>query len=70
MCTIYNFPKYYRLKVSSDSMPKGRLLGSLGFRNLVGEELAVKFLKRAEKSKSDKITCKLRRGLVFTFYVK
>ena len=51
-------------------MPKGRLLGSLGFLNVIGEELAVKLLKRAEKSKSDKITCKLRRGLVFTFYVK
>lgn len=70
MTTIKNFPKHYSLKVSSADNSKGRLLGSYGFISLVGEELATKLLKRAEKSKSDKITCKLRRGLVFTFYVK
>lgn len=70
MCTIYNFPKCYRLKVSSKENPIGRLLGSYGLISLVGVELATTLLKRAEKSKSDKITCRLRRGLVFTWYVK
>ena len=46
--------------------PAGRLLGSYGLISLVGVELATKLLKRAEKSKSDKLTCRLRRGLIFT----
>lgn len=70
MCTIFNFPKYYRLKVSSEECPKGRLLGSYGFIELVGVEMATKLLTRAENAKTDKITCRLRRGLVFNFYVK
>lgn len=70
MCTIFNFTQYYRLKVVSEDCRKGRLLGSYGFISLVGEELATKLLNRAEKAKTDKITCKLRRGLVFHFYVK
>lgn len=31
---------------------------------------ATKLLNRAHSAKSDKITCRLRRGLRFNFYVK
>lgn len=60
----------YRVKLTCADFPKGRLLGRSGFVSLVGVELAIKLLKRAEKGKKDKITCKLRRGLRFDFYVK
>ena len=60
----------YRVKVTCDEWPKGRLLGLHGFLELVGEELAIKLLARAEKGKTDRITCRLRRGLRFDFYVK
>lgn len=62
--------KCYRIKVTCARWPKGRLLGRYGLISLVGEELAVKLFERAERGKSDKITCKLRRGLRFDFYVK
>lgn len=60
----------YRVKVTSKKWPKGRLLGLRGFLPLVGEELAIKLLARAERGKTDKITYRLRRGLRFDFYVK
>lgn len=60
----------YRVNVTSAEWPKGRLLGLHGFLTLVGEELAIKLLTRAERGKTDKITCRLRRGLRFDFYVK
>ena len=60
----------YRVKVTSAEYPKGRLLGLQGFLTLVGEEMAIKLLTRAENGKTDKITCRLRRGLRFDFYVK
>lgn len=67
---LKNFNKNYYCKVCTPFDRKGRLLGRHGFISLVGREMAVKLLLRAEKSKLDKITCRLRRGLVFTFYVK
>lgn len=70
MINVYNFRKSYLLKVYSAKCKKGRFLGSMGLIDLVGVELATSLVKRAEKSKSDKITCRLRRGLRFTFYVK
>lgn len=60
----------YYVKWQDANCKKGRLLGLCGFVSLVGEELAVRLFSRAQKSKSDKITCRLRRGAVVTFYVK
>lgn len=70
MIALEDMNKWYRVKVTCDQWPKGRLLGRMGFVHLVGEELATKLLNRAHKGKSDKITCRLRRGLRFDFYVK
>ena len=64
MCTRY------RVKVTYSEYPKGRLLGLYGLIELVGVQMATKLLERAERGKTDKITCKLRRGLRFDFYVK
>ena len=47
-----------------------RLVGVTGLINLVGTELANKFLERAYASGGDKQICKLRRGLKITFYSK
>ena len=60
----------YYVKYSDASCPHGRLLGLCGLVSIVGEELAVRLFSRAQRSKSDKITCKLRRGAVVTFYNK
>lgn len=70
MCTLSNINQHYLVKVTCSQWPKGRLLGRRGFISLVGVEMAAKLLERAEKGKTDKITCKLRRGLRFDFYIK
>lgn len=70
MCTLETMNKHYRVKVTCAECPKGRLLGRYGLIALVGEEMATKLIQRAERGKTDKITCKLRRGLRFDFYVK
>lgn len=70
MCTLNTINRDYRVKVTSAEWPKGRLLGRYGLISLVGYEMAVKLLERAERGKTDKITCRLRRGLRFDFYVK
>ena len=46
------------------------LVGVSGLLELVGETLAEKFIGRAYESGQDATTCKLRRGLKITFYVK
>lgn len=60
----------YFVKWQDDSCRRGQLLGVCGLVSRVGEELAVRLFSRAQKSKSDKITCRLRRGAIVTFYVK
>lgn len=70
MITLDQMNYWYRVKVTCDQWPKGRLLGRRGLIQLVGVEMATKLLNRAHSAKSDKITCRLRRGLRFDFYVK
>lgn len=60
----------YYVKWQDDSCRRGQLLGVCGLVSRVGEELAVRLFTRAQKSKTDKITCRLRRGAIVTFYVK
>lgn len=70
MVNVHNFRNRYMLKVTTDTDRKGRFLGSLGLINLVGIEMATRLVERAERAKTDKITCCLRRGLQFHFYVR
>lgn len=44
------------------------LVGVSGLINLIGAELASKFVQRAFDCMADKCECKLRRGLKVTFY--
>lgn len=46
------------------------LVGVSGLLNLIGVELANKFLGRAFRCLDDACVCKLRRGLKVTFYSK
>lgn len=47
-----------------------RLVGVSGLIQLIGIELANKFIDRALNSGNDSTTCKLRRGLAVTLYAK
>lgn len=63
----------FKIKVAgynNDTMKLNTLVGVSGLVNLIGLELANKFIKRAfENSRwEDKTVCKLRRGLKITFY--
>lgn len=44
------------------------LVGVSGLVNMIGKELADKFIVRAFRDMLDKCVCKLRRGLKITFY--
>lgn len=46
------------------------LVGRSGLINEVGKEMAIKMVKVAYRGKSQKITCKLRRGLEVIFYLR
>lgn len=46
------------------------LVGVSGLLNLIGVELANKFIGRAYRCMDDNCYCKLRRGLRVTFYSK
>ena len=63
----------FKIKVAgydNDTNKLNTLVGVSGLVNLIGLELANKFIKRAfENSRwEDKTVCKLRRGLKITFY--
>ena len=45
-----------------------KLVGVSGLLELIGLELAAKFVARAFRALLDKVVCKLRRGLKITFY--
>ena len=45
-----------------------KLVGVRGLLELIGLELAAKFVARAFRALLDKVVCKLRRGLKITFY--
>lgn len=56
--------------VDNEGCKINTLVGVSGMLALIGCELANKFLSRAEECFEDSCTCKLRRGLKVTFYVK
>lgn len=63
----------FKIKVAGfngDSKKINTLVGVSGLINLIGIELADKFIKRAfaDSAYDDKVVCKLRRGLKVTFY--
>ncbi len=62
----------FRIKVSgmTEDGKIHSLVGVSGLENLIGPELAQKFIDKAFQSLQDKCECKLRRGLKITFYVK
>lgn len=62
----------YRLKVYgvTESGRVNTLVGVSGLISLIGNEMAEKLINRAERSKDDKTTCKLRRGIQVIFYNK
>lgn len=53
-----------------DGLKIDTLVGVKGLLQLIGAEHADKFVEKAFKSREDKTTCKLRRGIKITFYVK
>lgn len=62
----------FRIKVYGwiEGVKIDKLVGVRGLLELIGVELANKFLKRAYNSGMDKFICKLRRGIKITFYSK
>lgn len=63
----------FLLKVSgkdNENRPINKLVGVSGLLELIGEELAAKFIHRAVTSGQDKTKCCLRRGLRITLYNK
>lgn len=63
----------YRIKVAgidNNGNKINTLVGVSGLFNLIGVELANKFLGRAYRCMDDNCYCKLRRGLRVTFYCK
>lgn len=71
--TTKEINRNFKIKVAgynNDTKKLNTLVGVSGLVNLIGVELANKFVKRAfENSRlEDKTVCKLRRGLKITFY--
>ena len=63
----------FRIKVSGVDNEGNRihkLVGVSGAVELIGVEMLNKFLDRALACKGDCCTCKLRRGIKFSFYLK
>lgn len=63
----------FRIKVygrKEDGQKVDKLMGVSGILAMIGVELLNKQLVRAYKSMDDKCVCKLRRGLVVTYYNK
>ena len=63
----------WRIKVhgtTEDGRKLHTLMGVRGTVELIGEDFLQKFLDMAYNSMEDSCTCKLRRGIVITFYAK
>lgn len=70
--TTTTINKNFKIKafgLNNEGKKINTLVGVSGLVNLIGEELANKFVARAFDSMEDKCVCKLRRGLKITFYV-
>lgn len=71
--TISAINRDFRIKafgLNSEGRKINILVGVSGLINLIGAELANKFLNRAYACMDDYCVCKLRRGLKITFYNK
>lgn len=70
--TITEINRDYRIKVFGflDGKKINTLVGWSGLLNIIGAELAEKFVERAYASGMDYTHCKLRRGLKVSFYNK
>lgn len=64
--TTTTINKNWKIKVYGNGL--NTLVGVSGLINLIGLELADKFVEKAFNSGLDKYVCKLRRGLKITFY--
>jgi hypothetical protein len=54
--------------VDEEGRRVNKLVGVKGLIELIGVELAAKFIARAFDRMLDKVVCKLRRGMKITFY--
>lgn len=71
--TTRDINRQYRIKVfgvNNEGNKINTLVGVSGLLELVGVELANKFMERREKCMDDVCICKLRRGLQVSFYLK
>lgn len=69
--TISEINRNWKIKVfgrTEEGKKINTLVGVSGLVNLIGEELADKFVNRAYKSGLDATHCKLRRGIKVSFY--
>jgi len=68
--TITEINRDYRIKVFGFFNDKkiNTLVGWSGLLNIIGAELAEKFVERAYASGMDYTHCKLRRGIKVSFY--
>lgn len=63
----------FRIKVfgvNEEGTKINTLVGVSGAIDLIGEDMLDKFIARAYAAATDAVTCKLRRGIKFTFYSK
>lgn len=70
--TISEINLNFRIKVSGkrDGKKYNKLVGVAGLIDILGIEYANKYIERAFNYKEDNIYCKLRSGLIVTFYSK
>lgn len=65
--------KHFLIKVYGRTTPEGnrinKLVGVSGALDLIGAEFLNKFIDRTIRSREDKCTCKLRRGIQVTIYL-
>ena len=71
--TTRDINRQYRIKVwgvNNEGNKINTLVGVSGLLELIGVELANKFMARRKKCMDDVCVCKLRRGLQVSFYLK
>lgn len=72
---LYNlfagFNQHFICKVTTPSDSRGRLVGIRGFVAACGDlDLALRIYSSAFRSRGDKFTRRLRRGICITFYAR
>lgn len=67
--TMFNY--FFRCKLTTPDNSRGTLVGVSGFIAAVGDDdLACRIYRAAVRSRGDKFTRRLRRGLRITFYAR